>query len=203
MKKRRLNLNNFLTLFFFLILTSCSSIPKNTADSCSIFSERYLWYKHAKSTEKKWGTPIYIQLAIIKMESDFNWLAKPKRQKIFKVIPYKRPSSSFGYSQAVKGTWKQYKNETGNKLARRTRFKDSVDFIGWYTNKTEKILKISKSDAFKQYIAYHEGWSNYKNYKNNSKVIGLAKKVKKQSDKYKNQLQKCQKNLNRKKYIIF
>tara|TARA_B100002051_G_scaffold176558_1_gene167001 strand:+ start:169 stop:780 length:612 start_codon:yes stop_codon:yes gene_type:complete len=203
MKKRRLNLNNFLTLFFFLILTSCSSIPKNTADSCSIFSERYLWYKHAKSTEKKWGTPIYIQLAIIKMESDFNWLAKPKRQKIFKVIPYKRPSSSFGYSQAVKGTWKQYKNETGNKLARRTSFKDSVDFIGWYTNKTEKILKISKSDAFKQYIAYHEGWGNYKNYKNNSKVIGLAKKVKKQSDKYKNQLQKCQKNLNRKKYIIF
>ena len=163
MKKRRLNLNNFLTLFFFLILTSCSSIPKNTADSCSIFSERYLWYKHAKSTEKKWGTPIYIQLAIIKMESDFHWLAKPKRQKIFKVIPYKRPSSSFGYSQAVKGTWKQYKNETGNKLARRTRFKDSVDFIGWYTNKTEKILKISKSDAFKQYIAYHEGWGNYKN----------------------------------------
>ena len=156
-----------------------------------------------KALKKKWGTPIYIQLAIIKMESDFNWLAKPKRQKIFKVIPYKRPSSSFGYSQAVKGTWKQYKNETGNKLARRTRFKDSVDFIGWYTNKTEKILKISKSDAFKQYIAYHEGWGNYKNYKKNLKVIGLAKKVQKQSDKYKNQLQKCQKNLNRKKYIIF
>ena len=203
MKKRRWNSNNFLILFFFFILTSCSSIPKNTADSCSIFSERYLWYKHAKSTEKKWGTPIYIQLAIIKMESDFNWLAKPKRQKIFKVIPYKRPSSSFGYSQAVKGTWKQYKNETGNTLARRTRFKDSVDFIGWYTNKTEKILKISKSDAFKQYIAYHEGWGNYKNYKKNLKVIGLTKKVQKQSDKYKNQLQKCQKNLNRKKYIIF
>ena len=137
------------------------------------------------------------------MESDFNWLAKPKRQKIFKVIPYKRPSSSFGYSQAIKGTWKQYKKETGNKLARRIRFKDSVDFIGWYTNKTEKILKISKSDAFKQYIAYHEGWGNYKNYKKNTKVIGLAKRVKKQSDKYKNQLQKCQKKLNQKKYIIF
>ena len=190
-------------LIFFLILTSCSSIPKNTADSCSIFSERYLWYKYAKKTEKKWGTPIYIQLAIVKMESDFNWLAKPKRQKIFKVIPYKRPSSSFGYSQAVKGTWKQYKNETGNKFATRSRFKDSVDFIGWYTNKTEKILKIPKTDAFKQYVAYHEGWGNYKNYKKNTKVIGLAKKVKKHSDKYKNQLQKCKKSLNKKKYIIF
>ena len=196
--------NKIIYLFLILILlSSCSSIPKNTADGCSIFSERYLWYKHTKKTEKKWGTPIYIQLAIIKMESDFNWLAKPKRQKIFKVIPYKRPSSSFGYSQAVKGTWKQYKNETGNKLATRTRFKDSVDFIGWYTNKTEKILKIPKTDAFKQYIAYHEGWGNYKNYKKNTKVIGLAKKVKKQSDKYKNQLQKCKKTLNRKKYIIF
>ena len=203
MKKQNLNLSKILIFFFLFTLTSCSSIPKNTSNSCSIFSERYLWYKHTKKTEKKWGTPIYIQLAIIKMESDFNWLAKPKRQKIFKVIPYKRPSSSFGYSQAVKGTWKQYKNETGNKLATRTRFKDSVDFIGWYTNKTEKILKIPKTDAFKQYIAYHEGWGNYKNYKENIKVIGLAKKVKKQSDKYKNQLQKCKKTLNRKKYIIF
>jgi len=203
MKKQNLNLSKILIIFFLLTLTSCSSIPKNTSNSCSIFSERYLWYKHTKKTEKKWGTPIYIQLAIIKMESDFNWLAKPKRQKIFKVIPYKRPSSSFGYSQAVKGTWKQYKSETGNKLATRTRFKDSVDFIGWYTDKTEKILKIPKTDAFKQYIAYHEGWGNYKNYKENIKVIGLAKKVKKQSDKYKNQLQKCKKTLNRKKYIIF
>ena len=203
MKKQNLNLSNFLIFFFLLILSSCSSIPKNTADGCSIFSDRYLWYKHSKKTEKKWGTPIHIQLAIIKMESDFDWLAKPKRKKIFKIIPYKRPSSSLGYSQAVKGTWKQYKNETGNKLAVRTRFKDSVDFIGWYTNKTEKLLKISKKDSFKQYIAYHEGWGNYKNYKKNQKVIILAKKVKKHSERYKGQLKKCGKSLNRKKYLIF
>ena len=125
------------------------------------------------------------------MESDFDWLAKPQRHKLFKVIPYKRPSSSFGYSQAIKGTWKLYKEETGNKYALRTRFKDSVDFIGWYTNKTEKILKVSKNDAFRQYIAYHEGWGAYKNYKSNNKVISLAKKVEKQSSKYKNQLNEC------------
>ena len=190
-------------LFLFFLISACSSIPKNTADGCSIFSERYLWYKYAKKTEIKWGTPIYIQLAIIKMESDFDWLAKPERTKIFKVIPYKRPSSSFGYSQAVKGTWKQYKIETGNKFATRTRFKDSVDFIGWYTNKTEKILKISKKDAFRQYVAYHEGWGNYKNYKNNQKIIILAKKVEKQSKKYRLQLNKCEKRLNKKKFIIF
>ena len=191
-----------LILIFFL-LTGCSSIPSNTTNSCSIFDERYLWYKHTKKVEQKWGTPIYIQLAIIKMESDFDWLAKPARQKIFKVIPFKRPSSSFGYSQAIKGTWEQYKSETGNKLAIRVRFKDSVDFIGWYTNKTETILKISKEDAFKQYLAYHEGWGNYKYYKKNKKVIRLAKKVEKQSNIYKEQLFKCRNSLNKNKYVIF
>ena len=199
---------NFLikkSLIFFIIffLSACSSIPKNTSNSCSIFEEKYLWYKHAKKTEKKWGTPVYLQLAINKMESSFDRFAKPPRQKLFKVVPYKRPSSSFGYSQAVKGTWKQYKEETANKYATRTRFKDSVDFIGWYTNKTEKILKVSKKDAFRQYIAYHEGWGNYKNYKNNKKVINLAKRVEKQSNIYKKQLSECKNSLSTSKYIIF
>ena len=196
-------IKNIFFIIIIIFISACSSIPQNTSNSCSIFNERYLWYKYAKKTEKKWGTPIYVQLAIIKMESDFDWLAKPQRQKLFKVIPFRRPSSSFGYSQAVKGTWEQYKNETGNKLASRARFKDSVDFIGWYTNKTESLLKISKKDAFKQYIAYHEGWGNYKNYKNNKKVIHLAKKVEKQSLIYKKQLLKCGKSLSRNKYIIF
>ena len=192
-----------ISYIFFFLLTGCSSIPKNVSDGCLIFNERYLWYKHAKKAEAKWGTPVYLQLAIIKMESSFDWLAKPPRQKIFKVIPYKRPSSSFGYSQAVKGTWKQYKKETGNKFATRTRFRDSVDFIGWYTNKTEKILKISKKDSFKQYVAYHEGWGNYKNYKKNNKVINLAKRVEKQSNVYKKQLSDCKNKLTTSKYIIF
>ena len=195
--------NKLLLIFIFFLISACSSIPKNTSDSCSIFNERYLWYKYTKRTEQKWGTPIYLQLAIIKMESDFDWLAKPERQKIFKVIPYKRPSSSFGYSQAVKGTWAQYKKETNNKLATRARFRDSVDFIGWYTDKTEKLLKISKKDVYRQYLAYHEGWGNYKNYKNNQKVIILAKRVAEQANSYRKQLKKCQKRLNKNKYIIF
>ena len=194
---------NFLLILLFFLISACSSIPSNTSNSCIIFDERYLWYKHAKKSEQKWGTPIYLQLAIIKMESGFDRLAKPPRQKLFKIVPYKRPSSSFGYSQAVKGTWKQYKTETGNKFATRTRFKDSVDFIGWYTSKTAKILKVSKKDSFKQYIAYHEGWGNYKNYKNNKKVINLAKRVEKQANIYKKQLSDCKNSLSTNKYIIF
>ena len=198
-------MKKFFFLIFFLILISCSSIPKNTTDGCSIFSERYLWYKHAKKTEQKWGTPIYIQLAFIKMESNFDWLAKPERQKIFKVIPFKRPSSSFGYSQAVKKTWELYKTETNSPLALRTRWRDSVFFISWYISKTNKINKIPLNDAYRQYLNYYLGWGNYakKVYKTDKKAIIFAKSVSKQSKIYKNQLQECKKSLNRKKYIIF
>ena len=192
----------FILIFIFFI-TACSSVPKNTKNSCAIFEERYLWYKHTKYVEKKWGVPVYIQLAFVKKESDFNWLAKPPRKKLFKVIPFKRPSSSFGYSQAVKGTWEQYKRETKNTLATRARFKDSVDFIGWYINKTNKILKISKKDAYRQYLAYYKGWGDYKNYSKDKKAIIYAKSVKQMATKYRKQLTICKKNLDKNKYFIF
>ena len=67
-----LKINSLLIILF--LISACSSIPSNTSNSCSIFNERYLWFKHAKKSEKKWGTPIYLQLAIIKMESDKNFL---------------------------------------------------------------------------------------------------------------------------------
>jgi hypothetical protein len=189
------------SLFFFIL--SCTSIPKNTLNVCNIFSEKYLWYKFAKKTERKWGAPIELQMAIIKKESGFDWLAKPERTKIFKVIPWKRPSSSFGYSQAVVGTWDMYKKSTGNTLASRALFKDSSDFIGWYVNQTYKRLKISKKNYFRQYLAYHEGWKNYKHYNKKSNVVGYAKQVSIQAKKYRSQLNRCKRKLNKKKYIIF
>ena len=198
-----IHFNKIFLLLFFLIIISCSSIPKNTQNSCEIFEERYLWYKHARGSYEKWGVPIYIQLAFIKKESDFNWLAKPPRRKLFKVIPFKRPSSSFGYSQAVEGTWRQFKTETNNPLATRARFKDSVDFIGWYVNKTSKLLKIPKNDAYRQYLAYYKGWGDYKNYSKDQKAIIYAKSVKDMANKYRKQLTLCKKNLDKNKYIIF
>mgnify|MGYP003323482037 CR=1 FL=1 len=195
----------YLTLFLFLILSACSSIPKNTQNSCAIFEERYLWYKHAKASYEKWGAPIHLQLAFVKKESDFNWLAKPPRKKLFKVIPFKRPSTSFGYSQAVKGTWEQYKKETGNKLATRVRFKDSVDFIGWYTNKTESILKVSKKDAFKQYLAYHEGPEGFRkgSYRSKPWLLGVADKVQRSANDYRRQFIDCKDELKNPFYFLF
>ena len=164
-----------------------------------------MWYKYVKKSSEKYGAPVYVILAFVNKESGFNRWAKPQRTKLFKIIPYKRPSSSFGYSQAVKKTWELYKTETNNPLALRTRFKDSVMFIGWYINKTRKINKIPLNDSYRQYLNYYLGWGNYANktYKSDKKAIIFAQSVKKQSNVYRNQLKECQKSLDRKKYIIF
>ncbi len=194
---------NFNLLILILFLTACSSVPKNTNNSCAIFEDRYLWYKHTKKVEEKWGIPVYIQLAFIKKESNYNFFARPPRHKLFKVIPYKRKSSSFGYSQAIKSSWNLYRKETGNKLALRTSFCSSVDFVGWYLNKSHKILKIPKNDAYKLYLSYYLGWSDYKNYSKDKKAIIYAKSVKDIASKYRKQLTTCRDQLNRKKYIIY
>ena len=197
-------INKFFLVFLFF-LTSCSSVPKYPQNACKIFGENYLWYKHSKKSSETYGAPIHIILAFVKKESGFNRWAKPKRTKLFKVIPYKRPSSSFGYSQAVNKTWEQYKNETNNPVALRTRFKDSVMFIGWYINKTHKINKIPLNDPYRQYLNYYLGWGDYekKVYKTNKKAIIFAKSVEKQSRIYKSQLRECEKSLDKTKYIIF
>jgi len=197
--------NNLINLIIFLLfLSSCSSVPKYPQNACKIFGENYLWYKSSKKSSDTYGAPIHVILAFVNKESGFNRWAKPKRTKLFKIIPYKRPSSSFGYSQAVNKTWELYKTETNNPLALRARFKDSVMFIGWYMNKTNKINKIPLNDSYRQYLNYYLGWGNYskKIYKTDKNAIIFAKNVQKQSKIYKNQLKECQRSLNN-KYIIF
>ena len=197
--------NNLIYFVIFFFVVSCSSVPKYPNNACKIFDQKYLWYKHTKKSSRIYGAPVHIILAFVNKESGFNRWAKPKRTKLFKVVPYKRPSSSFGYSQAVKKTWELYKTETDNPLALRTRFKDSVMFIGWYINKTNKINKIPRNDSYRQYLNYYLGWGDYakKVYKVDKKSVIFAKSVEKQSKIYKSQLRECQKSLDRNKYIIF
>ena len=194
-----------LYLIIFSLLTSCGTTVKNTQDACSIFSERYFWYKYAKNSSEKYHATIHIILSFVKKESDFKKWARPKKTTLFKIIPYKRPSSSLGYSQAVKKTWELYKKETDNPLALRTRFKDSVMFIGWYINKTHKINKVPLNDSYRQYLNYYLGWGSYakKAYKTNKEAIIYAKIVKEQSNIYRKQLKSCKEKLSKKKYIIF
>jgi len=197
--------NNLILFIIFLFLASCSSFPKYPQNACKIFSQNYLWYKSAKKSSETYGAPIHIILAIVNKESGFKRWARPPKSKLFKIIPYKRPSSSLGYSQAIKKSFKNFKEETNSPLALRTRFKDSVMFIGWYMKKTNTINKIPLNDAYRQYLNYYLGWGNYakKTYKTDKNAIIYAKSVQKQSKIYKSQLRECQKSLDRKKYIIY
>ena len=98
-------------------------------------------------------------MAIIRKESGYDWLARPERTKLFKVIPWKRKSSSLGYSQAIENTWETYKKSTGKKYVTRVLFKDSSDFVGWYVDQTYRKMKVSKTNYFKQYLYYYNGWT--------------------------------------------
>jgi len=202
-RKKILN-RNFIYLIVFFFLVSCSSVPKYPENACKIFGEKYTYLKYSRAASKKWNVPISSILAVINKESGFKRFAKPKRTKLFKIIPYRRPSSSFGFSQAVNKTWDLYKKENKKPVALRISFKNSSDFIGWYFWKTNKINKVSFNDTRNMYLNYYLGWEAYKNkvYQNDKKAIIFAKSVEKQAKIYKNQLQECKSILN-KSYIIF
>jgi len=190
-----------LLLLIFLYIVACSSIePSYTADSCILFKEKKKWYQATKKSFTKWGAPISLQLAFINQESSFRQFAKPKRKKILGVIPGSRISTAFGFAQVTDSTWNWYKSRTGNKNASRANFYDVTDFIGWYTEQSNKILGISKKDAYNQYLAYHEGHNGWKKKSYNSKnwLVEVAKNVELNSNMYNNQLNQCEKKLNKK-----
>jgi hypothetical protein len=175
-------------------LYSCShKTPTNIHNICEIFDQKGRWYKYAKKSTKKWGTPIHVQMAILQQESSFQYDAKPGRKKLLGFIPWRRKSSAYGYAQVLNETWKQYAKETKNWGADRDSFKDSIDFVGWYTHKTQKQTKVSKWDAYNQYLAYHEGRGGYlkKSYKNKPWLVKVAQKVDSNAKTYAAQLKKC------------
>ena len=180
-----------------IILGSCSvlkpSVPANQNSACSILDEHRSWKRHLKRSKRKWGIPVEVQMAVIWKESSFRSRVKPPRKKILWVIPGKRPTTAKGYAQAVDGTWDLYKRKTGKRFARRTSFKHSTDFIGWYLNEAHEKLNIRKSDAYNLYLAYHEGINGYarKNYKSKSGLLKSAKQVENKASTFKKQLKKC------------
>ena len=184
-------------LVAMLAIGGCSSVPDNPADICDIFDEKRSWYKAAKKSEKRWGAPISLQLAILKAESGFIDDAKPKRKRFLGLIPLGRPSSAYGYAQAVDGTWDTYKRATGRNGADRDDFSDAVDFVGWYVDKSAREIGIQRDDAYSQYLAYHEGQGGFKRgtYKRKSRLKRVASKVTSQTKVYDRQLSRCRDDL--------
>lgn len=160
-------------------------------NSCKMLIENDDWLEYSIDSYKKWKIPISVQLAIIKHESSFRHDARPIKEKGFFYNTYH--SSALGYSQALDGTWEDYKKATGNTKASRKSFKDSVDFVGWYLNSVSKQTGIKRNDTYNLYLAYHEGIGGYKQktYKRKGWLINVAKNVSKTSSKYSNQLKQC------------
>ncbi len=166
-------------------------------NSCSIFKEKGGWYEDASESYKRWGVPIHVQLAIVYQESRFVHDAQTEMEYLLWIIPTGRKSSAYGYAQAQDATWEDYIKASGNSGADRDDFADAVDFIGWYGRESYKRLKVSKWDAYNQYLAYHEGQGGFKRKTYNKKpwLIKVAKKVKKNAGKYAAQLKKCEADL--------
>jgi hypothetical protein len=193
-----MNLKLFILLGSVLLLTACVSKPPSDINNiCNVFKQYPKWYTDAKDVERRWKIPVPVQMAIIHQESKFDARARPPRTKLLWVIPWKRPSSAYGYTQALHSTWQEYKNSNGGLFSSRDDFGDGVDFIGWYANQAHIKAGIARADAYQLYLAYHEGIGGYqrKTYLNKPWLITVAHKVKAKSQLYAMQLNYCQSSL--------
>ncbi len=178
------------------LLSACSIIsppPKETADACAIFEEKSGWYYATQKAEDNWHIPAPLILAFVNQESAFVANAKPPRTKLWGFIPWSRPSSAYGYPQATKPAWKDYERETKRKFAFRNRYSDAADFIAWYNDRSVKQLKLARTDAYKLYLAYHEGLGGYRNksYEKKKWLLEVAKRVENNYKEYTKQLKAC------------
>lgn len=179
-------------------MTACTtSPPANVNDICAIFEEKDDWYDDAADASKEWGSPIPVMMAMMYQESRFQAKARPPRKKILGFIPGPRASSAYGYSQAKKSTWKEYKRSAGRYGADRDDFADAIDFVGWYNYKSHKRSGISRKDTYRLYLAYHEGHGGYNrsSYRKKKWLMDVARKVERKAGTYQQQLLGCEEEL--------
>ncbi len=179
-------------------LTSCTRSPPDRLDNiCLIFKQYPDWYWAALDSKRRWGVSVPVQLAIIHQESHFNATARPPRKRILWIIPWRRPTSAYGYSQAVDHTWRLYQRQTGHSSASRNAFDDATDFVGWFGYRAHRKLGISRANAFRLYLAYHEGLGGYRRhtYRHKRWLIRVARKVQRIAWIYHAQLNRCRHRL--------
>jgi len=185
------------TVVLMLLVAACGggkySAPRDLDDACGIVSQRPHYLRAMQRAEQRWNVPVHVQMATIYQESKFVGNARTPRRYTLWIIPSGRQSSAFGYSQALDGTWDDYRRATGKRRARRTDIDDATDFIGWYMAGTRRSLGISTSDARNQYLAYHEGRNGYRrgSHKSKSWLLRVANEVDSRAGVYRRQLARC------------
>lgn len=182
------------------LLGGCATAPPANVDNlCSIFREKGDWYRDAAQARENWGSPIPVMMAIMYQESRFQARARPPRGRILWVIPGPRPSNAYGYSQALESTWAEYNDSAGRWRASRSDFGDSIDFIGWYNDRSRHRSGIAPGDAYRLYLAYHEGHGGYNrgSYRDKGWLRSVAGRVSERAVRYRSQLASCEESLPR------
>ena len=106
-----------------MLLAACGggsrqyAAPRNLDDACAIIRERPQYVSAMKATERKWGVPVWVQMAVIHQESKFIGNAQTPHRFARGVIPLGRQSTAYDYSQALNGTRAEYQNNPGGRGA--------------------------------------------------------------------------------------
>jgi hypothetical protein len=178
---------------WFLGLACAQLPPREIDDVCAIFSEKDGWQGAALQAEARWGVDVPVLMAVLHQESRFRSRARPDWRLGLGFIPLGPASSAYGYGQAKVGTWDDYRRLAKRPDARRDRFVDAVDFVGWYGDVIERAAGVPKHDAFNLYLAYHEGPAGFQRRSFDTKpwLLGVARKVKERADSYRRQHASC------------
>ena len=177
-----------------LLLSGCATTasPRHGQNICQVFDQYPGWYHDALAAQKRWGTPVNVLMAFVQRESDFRSKARPDRPH-FLFIPLPRRSSAYGYAQAQDPVWKEYRKENGGWFKSRKNMNNSLDFLGWYTDRIHRELGISQWDPRRLYLAYHEGIGGYRSghWQHDAHLLQTADVVDKLARAYGAQLQQC------------
>lgn len=167
--------------------------PRELDNACGIVSQHPDYLRAFRDTERRWGVPVAVQMAIIHQESKFIGNARTPHQYALGVIPVGRQSSAYGYAQALDGTWNEYLAAQGSFRASRDNIRDATDFMGWYMNLTLRETGIPLNDAERQYLAYHEGRQGYLrgSYRQKAWLMRVAANVGQRAVMYHTQLVNC------------
>ena len=196
--RRPLGCRTALTLLVALLAGCTSAPPKQVEDLCEIFYEKGGWYDDAKDSERRWGIPIPVMMAMTYQESSYKANARPPRRKILWIIPWTRPASAYGYAQATDEAWRDYTRSTGRGFtADRDDFEDAIDFVGWYNRRSADALGLRRDDAYSLYLAYHDGVGGFRRgtWRSKDWLKDAARRVATRAQAYQADLARCEDDL--------
>ncbi|MFW5661571.1 MAG: hypothetical protein ACOC05_09310 [Oceanicaulis sp.] len=183
-----------------VLANGCATPPPDQVhDACLILEDNRAWWRDLKRVERRYGVSPGVQLAFLKRESSFRHDARPARQRLLGIVPWTRPSSAYGYAQALDSTWDWYREEAGRRGADRDDFGDAVDFIGWYNSMSHRLAGVPTHDPYNLYLAYHEGQGGFTRgtWRSKAWLHRAAREVEADARRYDAQIDRCERRLDR------